>query len=141
MKRLSQGQARVEFLRWLKNYDPSLYDKVLDGAGGLGKDAAPPSSGGFWSGIADTFNKIAPTVTQSIAQAKIFRAQMKRAKKGLPPLNTAEYAPTMRIQADIAPATRNAIFAEIGSGFKQYLLPIAGITLLLGLFFIVRKKK
>lgn len=139
MKQLSQAQARVEFLRWLKAFDLNAYTTLMqESERGLG---ATDGGGGFWDNISDTFNKVLPTITQSIAQAKIFRAQMKRAKRGLPPLKTAEYAPTMRIQTNIAPETRNAIFAETGSMLKNYALPVVGLMLLGGLWFLVKKPK
>ena len=133
-----QAQSRLAFLKWMKSYSPIGYKKLMLSLEREGLSDA--TSGGFWANITDTFQKILPTITQSVAQAKIFRAQMKRAERGMPPLKTAEYAPTMRIQANIGAETRNAIMSETGGMLKTYMLP--GMLILGGglLYMMLRRR-
>lgn len=133
--------ARVDFLRWVKNYSPDVYSAVVE-RDGLGvADAAVVPATGFWANLTATFKDVMPTLTQTYAQRKIFKAQMKRAERGLPPLKTAEYAPTVRVQADIAPSTRNAIFSEIKGGVSSMIMPLALVGLLGALLYTMSGKR
>jgi len=130
------ARARVDFLVWMKNFSPEGYDVLMESNGGLGA----ADKGGFWANLTSSFKEVLPVITQSIAQAKIFKAQMKRAKRGLPPLKTEQYAPTVRIQADIAPETRNAIIGEARGFMKSLIMPAAGIGLIVVMFIMMRRK-
>lgn len=54
-------------------------------------------------------------------QQRILDANMERAARGLPPLNTAQYAPTYNV--GLAPDTRNMLL--IGGGFLLVVLLLA----------------
>ena len=85
MTRLPPEKAKAAFLTWLRFNHPLLYAK---GA------AKPVALAGFW----DTVNKVFDTVSNTVVKAgtayvqgraalDLVKANVKRAKQGLPPIN------------------------------------------------------
>ena len=102
---------------------PFSFDRGGDSFEGLsaGEVVAPASPG--WM---DSILKLAAPLVQSYQQQKIFKAQMKRAQSGLPPLKTEEYVPPVR--------------ASIGID-TETLLPILGVVGAVGLAFFLNSRR
>ena len=131
--------ARVSFLRWLKNENPGVYNRVIDAAREEGVSGLAGSDG-FWDKIVGAVQTIVPTVVQAKAQRDLYKMQLTRANRGLPPIDAASIAPVIRTQVDIAPETRAALAREAGAGMKKLAIPAAiGLGLLLFVF-VTRKK-
>lgn len=142
------NQAKIAFAQWVQKNDPFLFQVAVkraemlkgQGVGFLGID---------WSSIAtsvvDTVKSVAPSLVQYKAQSALLKTQLKRAENGLPPLQTAEYAPTVKIAAEITPETEAAatrIAAQsISQGMGNFgkILPFAAIGLV-G-FMLLRKRR
>lgn len=103
------NQAKRQFAIWVKRNDPFLYkiaekryamlkrkNSSLSGVGDfLNKD--------FFGTLADTIKTVAPSIFQIQSQKKILDVQLERAKQGLPPLQAADYSPTIKVAAEITP--------------------------------------
>lgn len=95
------------------------------------KPAMPTKS--WFTNFTDSIGKIGPALVQYKTQKNIMKIQLDRAKRGLPPLDTSQLAPTFRVQPELSP--------EMYSDLKSYAIPAAvGIALLLGLVLFTRKK-
>jgi hypothetical protein len=125
---------RQKFLEWLKKKQPQVYAAAMRraGLGVMSADTNPVASPSIWDSIVGGIKDVLPTIVQARAQQKIFDAQMKRATQGLPPLQTAEYAPTVRVQAGVSPGITDTL--------KQMAIPlaVAGAGFL---FFMMKKKR
>lgn len=86
----------------------------------LGEDAPAKEPSLF-----DKLLTAVPQIATSAAQYKLIQENVKRAKKGLPPLDSASVAPTVRVQAEVDPAIKKAAF--IGGGI---LLAIAAYAVI-----------
>ena len=116
---------RKAFLKWLKKSNPKAYRIIMQrvGINVMGATNDPVASPSIWDKIVSTASQVLPTIVQAKAQSDIFNAQLKRAKKGLPPLKTAEIAPTVRIQADISKETRQAVSTDLTDMLKKLAVP------------------
>lgn len=141
-------QSNIAFAKWLHANDPFLF-AVAAKRVELEKQKAGQMSGVFdfigdidWAGIGstviDTVQKVAPTVIQYQAQAKALKLNMERAKAGQPPINVADYTPTVKIAPQITPETEQAInrvaqqaVATTGDQLAKYLPWIGGGVLAL----------
>jgi hypothetical protein len=110
----------VEYENMITNNNVSglALDRELDLEG---LDLENDELGGLWDDIVATVKNVAPTLVQTKAQLDIYKAQMKRAERGLPPLKTEEIAPTVRVQTEVGPETRR----EILGGMGKFAIPIA----------------
>lgn len=97
MQIMTKGTARKQFLLWVKKEFPAVYDRLMKSV----KNSNMDGLGDLWESIADTANKILPSLVQAKAQRDIFKAQLKRAEQGMPPLKTEEIAPTLKVKADV----------------------------------------
>ncbi len=128
--------ARIKFLEWLDKTNPEAYQAVMrEASGNLN------SVGGIWDNIVDAAQKIIPGVVQAKAQRDLYRMQLRRAERGLPPIDASAIAPVVKVQADIAPQTRQAIMEDVSSGAKKYILPMAVAGIALIAIAIFTKKK
>lgn len=111
-KRLSKYEAKLQFNEWLQKRFPAVADKARGfGAGmhGMGADAAAPKS--WWQELLTA----APQAVAAASQYKIIKLNLERAAKGLPPIDTAIAAPTVRVQTELDPASRKTLnYAGIG---------------------------
>lgn len=128
--------ARIKFLEWLDKTNPEAYKAIMREAS-IGLN----SVGGIWDNIVDAAQKIIPGVVQAKAQRDLYKMQLRRAEKGLPPIDAASIAPVVKVQADIAPQTRQAIMQDMSSGAKKYILPMAVAGIALIAIAILTKKK
>jgi hypothetical protein len=99
--------SKRQFALWLKKHDPFLYRVAekkyrLKQSGQL-SGVADLFNKDFFSTIADTVKTVAPSIFQIQSQKKILDVQLKRAEQGLPPLQAADYAPTIKVAAEITP--------------------------------------
>ena len=101
--------AQKQFAVWLKRNDPFLYRvaekryALLKKRGGQLNGIGDLFNKDFFSTIADTVKTVAPSIFQIQSQKKILDVQLERAKQGLPPLQTADFAPTVKVAAEITP--------------------------------------
>jgi len=131
--RPSVAANRQKFLDWLQSTNPTAYTAIMRKAGlqVMGADTNPVTNPTMWESIVAGAKEIIPTLVQAKAQQQIFKAQMQRATQGLPPLQPAEYAPTVRVQAGISPGITDTL--------KKMALPL-GIGAAALLFFVMKKK-
>lgn len=117
---------RKKFLQWMKRQNPKAYAAIMRRAGlhvmNAGTD--PVAEPSIWDKIVSGAQQILPTIVQARAQKQIFDAQLKRAKQGLPPLKTAEIAPTIRVQAEVGRETREAVTGGILQTLKHWAVPV-----------------
>lgn len=138
-----KAPGRKKFLQWLKSVDPSLYQKVMlrVDASQAGRGISGMSLegfGGLWDDIKGTVNDVLSTGLQLKQQRDLYKLQLARAEKGLPPLNADQVAPTIKTQVEIGPETRGQLFDEIGAGLKRYALPLAVGA---GALFVLSRRK
>ncbi len=89
---------------------------------------------GWLDKVIGAASTIAPAYLQFQQQKEILDMQLERAKQGLPPLETAYLAPTVRIQTELSPeamrTAREGLTAGIGQlGFP--LLVLGGVALMM----------
>lgn len=110
--RLSRAEARLRFQTWLRRRFPLVADKASGFGPGavmqLGDDAAPQST---WEKLLN----LAPQAVAAASQYKIIKLNLARAEKGLPPIDTAIAAPTVKVQTQLDPESRRAVnYAGVG---------------------------
>lgn len=114
------------FIAWTKKTFPKLYHAALldikskKGLGGIGD---------FFGDLIGSLKDLAPSYLQFKQQKDLMKMQLKRAQQGLPPADVKDYAPVIKTQIDLAPATRTAVIG----GMKDMIMPIAiggGVLLL-----------
>lgn len=98
---------------------PTQYAPQFTRNPGLGEEAAAPAS---WF---DKLMTAAPQIATSAAQYKLIAENVKRAKKGLPPIDSASVAPTVKVQAQLDPEIRRALF--IGGGILAAAAVVAAL--------------
>jgi hypothetical protein len=126
---------RRRFLSWMKRANPTAYKAIMRRAGlsVMSAEADPAASPSIWDSIVSGAKEILPTLVQARAQKQIFDAQLKRAKRGLPPLQTSEIAPTIRVETGVSRGT--------GEMLKQMAIPLTlGIAGLAAIFLLKKKK-
>ncbi len=103
------------FARWLKRDMPAVH-KQLKAKGLLlqaaGLSAAPPAVKESW---ADRILSAAEKIIPTIYQYRTMEMQLKRAEKGLPPIETADIAPTAKIEVG-GQTRRLIIWGGVGLG-------------------------
>lgn len=104
--------SKKMFLQWLAINEPVIFKAAAERA------ESPGLSGiaDFFTSAVDVIKQAAPAITQYKAQSKILKVQLERAKQGLPPLDTADYAPTIKVQPQLTPETNYAIQQGLTSG-------------------------
>lgn len=128
-------KQQQQFLTWLKQKDPFLYDvsmknyQLKTGAqlGSLGAF----DFGKFLTSVSTAVTKVAPQV----AQVKLLSTQIKRAKAGLPPIDTAAYT---SVNPTYSPTSAEGQFAvdytarggNTSAGLMSFLPWLAGGALI-----------
>ncbi len=116
-------QNQILFMEWMKTYEPQLYKATISKVG-LG--AADQDS--WWQSFVGAAKEIIPTVISARSQKKLLDVQMRRAERGLAPLNVEQISPTVRVQAGIS------------QDIKQIIIPtLLGVGALV-MFMLLRKK-
>jgi len=107
-------------------------EKTQNNLNGMGSHEDEKKS--WFMNFTDSIKKIGPALIQYKTQKKIMRTQLRRAERGLPPLDTSSLSPTIRIQPELSP--------EMYKDIKRFVLPAAvGIGALLVGILLSRKKK
>ena len=133
-KRKTTKLNRAKFLAWVKNKYPKIYRMALLKAGqkrrglsGLGQETES-----WWSSIVTGIKEAIPAALQYKQQKDLMSMQLARAQAGLPPANVADYTPVLKIETDLAPATRTAFIDQLGK-------PVIFGALALGAFLLLKK--
>jgi hypothetical protein len=124
------------FMSWLAATHPQIYNQVRvtdpntvediqndtwPGSYLAGDDPAQKSA---LDRLAATITTIAGTVLPIVQQQQIVRAQIKRAKEGMPPLDVGAYVdPNQGVNVGLNPATRKVLYALAGGLGLAILLP------------------
>jgi len=143
---LTQAQARIQFVDWLQKAHPALAAAAIEAAenssiNGLGQMGPPAPANGlggsFWEKITSGALALGGTYLTLKAQRDAMKINIARAEQGLPPIDPALAAPTIRTQVDIDPALAEKLMSNVGSGLNRTLL-IAGAGILALVFFLNR---
>lgn len=132
--------ANKELYNWLKDNDPFLLEVAkqryaLEQSGLAGFTD-------FLNNIVETVKNVAPSVVNMQSQKKILDIQLKRAEQNLPPLDTTQYSPVIRVAPEITPqaqaAARNIAVDTMSTGLNKILpFALAGIAA----FFFMKKRR
>lgn len=139
----SVHRNRLAFYAWINRNNPKLYAILMNSQLSATQPTAqptPPTTGGFWTSLVSTAQQVLPTLVQTKAQLDIYKAQLKRAEQGLPPLKTEEIAPTVRIQTELGPQTTKNITTAAGNSFEKLKQPFFFMGAALLLFALMKKK-
>lgn len=127
---------RQAFLDWSENIAPGLYEKFKERMqsarrmqgrtiSGLTIEGDDLALGGLWDDVKGTLTDVMSTGLQMKQQRDLYKLQLSRAEKGLPPLNADQVSPQIRTQIEIGPETRAQLFTEAGAGLKNLAVPLA----------------
>ncbi len=129
--------SRQAFMVWLKKTHPPVYAAAMRNVGMAGLGQATPATvetPSVWDKIVSTVQQVLPVYVTSRAQKAVLDAQLTRAKMGQPPLDTSQYAPTVRVET---PGVEKA-----ASKVQTYLIwggvALAGVA---GLFFLMPRRQ
>lgn len=148
---LSQAQARIQFVAWLKEFNPALAAAAISHAetvtrtdepfffgsrAGLGQipTASVETGGSFWEKITTGAMALGTTYLTLRAQRDAMKINIARAEQGLPPIDPATAAPVIRTQVDIDPALAQRLASNVGSGLNRALLIGGAVVVALVLF-------
>lgn len=101
---LPPDEAKAAFVEWLAASYPGLVEALLEAVGaeevivtqGLGQTQEK----GLLNQLLDAAQTILPAYLQFEQQREVLDIQLERARAGLPPLNTAQFAPSVQIGLD-----------------------------------------
>lgn len=116
--------AQQQFVEWVRVNQPTLYEATIARIGVGESDQKT-----WWQSFVGAAKELVPVVVSARSQKRLLDVQMKRAQRGLPPLNTAQIAPTVRVQAGLTP--------EI----KKMIIPVALVGFGLLAFFMLKKRR
>jgi len=134
-------QAQESFINWVKVNDPMLYE--IAKARFQLKNEGLSGIADFFKELVTTVKEVAPSIVNMQAQKKILDVQVNRAKQGLPPLETAQYTPAIRVEPVINADTQRAA-QEIAVKTVQQGIGELKVPLLLGaglIAFMLLKKR
>lgn len=136
--------SRALFMLWLKREHPNVYAVVKKRAPqitiadtsavhGLGTNNS--------SSWADVVLNVVKGVVPMVQQQKIFKAQLDRAKQGLPPLKTEELAPPgVPIKVELPASVQREVTGGLVAGKNMMMLAVVGGLGLL-LFGMISRRK
>jgi hypothetical protein len=136
-----------QHIDWFRRNEPFLF-RVAQYVHSLNSNQLGFDWGGLFTSIATTVKDVAPAVAQVYTQKKVIDAQLARAKAGLPPLETSQISPTVKVEAALSPeseaaakqialdATRQGVL-----DFTSQMKPIFFGALALGAFFLLSKRR
>jgi hypothetical protein len=134
------SNAKKSLAQWVKNNDPFLFE-VAKARYALEQGGLSGFSD-FFTSLTDTIKDVAPSLINLQSQKKILDIQLKRANQGLPPLETAQYSPVIRVAPEITPATeqaaKNIAVESLKGGFKS-MAPLLAVGGLLA-FLLLRRR-
>lgn len=139
--------AKKQFLHWLRENDPYLYNVARykhANEGGLGTVVNPQGTSSFFSSVVDTVKKLGTSVLQYKSQKKILDLQLKRAEQNLPPIDASMYTPTVKVEAAVTPEMEQQarrVGIDLVKQGAQEFKPIFFGALILGGFFLLKGRK
>lgn len=98
--------SKQAFIEWVKNNDPFIYNLAVGRY--KAKQSGLSGTADFFSSLTDTIKNVVPAVMNYRQQNKIMDVQIQRAKQGLPPLETSQYAPVIKVETAITPESEAA---------------------------------
>lgn len=125
--RVGKEAAAKKFIAWASKNAPQIAREIkreVSKAANVTLSATVPETSRPWYETAlDIAQQAIPTYIQYQAQRDIMKMQLDRARQGLPPLDTSQIAPTVRVQAEV-PGVTNWIMpvALIGGGILAFTL-------------------
>jgi hypothetical protein len=135
-----------QHIEWFRKHEPFLF-RVAQHIHSLNTKQLGFDWGGMVTSIATTVEKVAPVVGQVYTQAKVIDLQLARLKAGLPPLETSQLSPTVKVEASMSPeaeaAAKNIAIDVTRQGvldFTSQMKPIFFGALALGAFFLLSKR-
>jgi hypothetical protein len=141
------GQARLQFVTWLKNKYPNLYYAAMDQAemaggnlAGLGFDPSAIVTATSEPSIWERFSAGALALGSTYLSLQNQRDEMKlnlaRAEQGLPPIEAGSTGPVLRTEIDLSDDVVEKIVAGAGVNINKVLI-FAAVGL--GAFMLLRK--
>ena len=133
-------KAQMQFLTWLDNKHPELYDAVMlkimrqDDAkkmAGLGEEETES----MWSKITTGLMAVGTTYLSLKNQRDAMKLNLARAEQGLPPVDAGVTAPIIRTEIDLPPDVIDKLTSTAGLQINKILL-FGGVAL--ALFFIMK---
>lgn len=146
--RAERARNEQRFVQMMKKTHPRLYALAKQRAGeppaGLGalgqKTTTTADTAGTWfSRFTDTVTSLAPTYLQYQSQKELLQIQLERARQGLAPLETSQYAPAVQIGLD--PAQTRAAIAAAGTRAGEFLTQPMVLAAGAGLLLLVLMRK
>ena len=139
---------RAKFLTWLKGFSPGIataaakHANAATQAAGLGAHLAPsaaepivqPAATGWFDSFLTKAGEFGSQFLAFRTQKEILDIQIARAEAGLPPLETSQLAPTIKVEA--SPEATRQVTGAIADGLKKLAIPI---MIGIGLIFFVKK--
>jgi hypothetical protein len=107
--RLNRIESRNQFYDWLQRRHPRVMDRVMGFGYGTLADATPAAAAPdapWYETLAVGLSKAAPNLITAKAQYDLIKVNMKRSQQGLPPIDSASVAPTVRVQTDLPPEVK-----------------------------------
>lgn len=135
-----------QHIEWFRKNEPFLF-RVAQHIHAMNTRQVGFDWGGLFNSIATTVKDVAPAVAQVYTQKKVIDAQLARAKAGLPPLETTQISPTVKVEAALSPeseaaakqiaidATRQGVL-----DFTSQMKPIFFGALALGALLLLKRK-
>lgn len=133
-------KAQMQFLTWLDNKHPELYDAVVlkinrhDDAkkmSGLGEEETES----FWSKVTTGLMAVGTSYLTLKNQRDAMKLNLARAEQGLPPVDAGITAPVIRTEIDLPPDVIDKLTSTAGLQINKILL-FGGAAL--ALFFIMK---
>lgn len=142
---------RILFTQWVMDTYPDLARRALDQAeawrleqaaaqnnpaalSGLGADGAPAT---FWSKFADGLTSLGTAYLGYKGQQQVLETNIQRAQMGLPPIDPATGAPTVRTAVSLSPE----LMARLqGAGSGLMTVALWGGAALIGIMLLKKLK-
>lgn len=138
-QRRVRNAARQQFLVWLGARHPNLAARVNPGSGfgaemaALAADYSLPSANqttvtaaaddSWWKSLTKSISEAAPQFIQAKAQYDLMKTNLRRAEQGLPPIDSASIAPTVKVQAQTSPEQNKVLLIGAAIIGGALLLP------------------
>lgn len=125
--------AQKKLIAWVQKNYPALYDAAVRRVG-----TTPPNLGAeesWLDKITNAFTAIAPEYLRAKAQKDLLEVQLDRARAGLPPLDSTQYAPAVQVSVDPASVRESIATGAQTLGAKMgpllWIVPAAIIGVML----------
>ena len=136
---MRQNRARMQFLTWLQDKHPQLYNAVMEKMeraerqqqlSGLGQTENGES---WWQKLSGGLLAVGSTYLSLKNQRDAMKLNLARAEQGLPPVDPGITAPVIRTEIDLPPDVVEKITGTAGTQVNKMLLfgaaAIVGIML------------